>query len=79
MLEYVRKDKKKKKVTFKKLIDKYPDESLDHINPKKKNDEFKNHCAINLSQALFDNEIEIKNFKGAKCWFKCPAGKIFIQ
>lgn len=64
-----------KKVTFKELWDAYPSDSIDHINPKTNKDEFDNHCAINVSEALYKNDIKLKSFKGARCWHKCPTGQ----
>jgi len=63
------------KITFEELWDKYPSKSLEHINAKTKKDEFGNHCAINVSEALYQNNIKLKSFKGAKCWHECPTGK----
>ena len=63
------------KVTFKELWDKYPSDKVKHINIKTKEDEFGNHCAINVSESLYQNGIKLKSFKGAKCYHKCPTGK----
>ena len=63
------------RVTFEELWDKYPSGSLEHINAKTKKDEFDNHCAINISEALYQNGIKLKSFKGVKCYHKCPTGK----
>lgn len=64
-----------KKVSFKELWNAYPSKSTEHINPKTNKDEFNNHCAINVSEALYKNDIKLKSFRGAKCWHKCPSGK----
>ena len=63
------------KVTFKELWDKYPSKSLQHVNAKTKKDEFGNHCAINVSESLYLNNIKLKSFGGVKCYHKCPTGK----
>ncbi|MCD8418756.1 type VI secretion system amidase effector protein Tae4 [Tenacibaculum finnmarkense genomovar finnmarkense] len=63
------------KVTFEELWDKYPSSELKHINSKTSKDEFGNHCAINVSEALYLNKIKMKSFKGVKCYHKCPSGK----
>lgn len=64
-----------KKVTFKELWDAYPSNSIEHINPKTEEDEFGNHCAINVSDALYKCDIKLKSFTGAKCWHKCSSSK----
>ena len=38
-------------------------------------DEFDNHCAINVSDALYKCDIKLKSFTGAKCWHKCSSSK----
>ena len=55
--------KKSLPVTFKELWDKYPSKSLEHINAETKKDEFGNHCAINISETLYQNNIKLKYFK----------------
>ncbi len=57
-----------KKVTFKELWDAYPKKvDIEHINNKTDKDEFQNHCAINVSEALYKNDIKLKSFKDARC------------
>lgn len=63
------------RVSFKELWDKYPSEKINHINTKTKKDEFINHCAINISETLYQNGIKLKSFEGVKCYHKCPTGK----
>jgi Type VI secretion system (T6SS), amidase effector protein 4 len=64
---------KLKKIVFEDLWDKYPS-GIKHINAKTGKDEFSDHCAINVSESLYQNEITLKSFKGAKCYSKCPSG-----
>lgn len=63
------------KVTFKEIWDNYPSNSIKHINSKTKKDEFNNHCAINVSEALYNSGIKLKSFNGVKCYHECPSGK----
>ncbi len=63
------------RITFEELWNKYPSKDLKHINAKTKKDEFGNHCAINVSEALYQNGIKLKSFRGVKCYHKCPSGK----
>jgi hypothetical protein len=61
------------KITFDNLWSKYPSE-IEHVNSKTGKDEFSDHCAINVSETLYQNNIKLKSFKGAKCYSKCPSG-----
>jgi hypothetical protein len=56
------------------LWDNYPHNKIEHTN-KDGNDEFKDHCAINISHSLFLSGVLLDNFKGAKCYANCPLGK----
>jgi RHS repeat-associated protein len=60
--------------SFTKLWNNYSDVS--HPNPKSffKTDIYggKNHCAINLSNALILSGVSLKKFKGARCEGTCP-------
>lgn len=57
------------KVTFKELWNKYPKEKLEHET----NGVIDNYCAIHLSEAFLQNEINFKHYKEAKCW-GCTTG-----
>lgn len=57
-----------KVITFAELKSHYPTSSISHGNGK---DIFDNHCAINVSDALFKAGIKLKSFQGVKCW-GCP-------
>ena len=63
------------KLTFENLLNKFPSDSIEHINSKTKKDEFGDHCAINVSESLYLNKIKLKSFKGARCYSKCPSGE----
>ncbi|AIN18677.1 hypothetical protein CH54_3326 [Yersinia rochesterensis] len=64
-------DIKIKSVYFDELWSAYPSSTIKHIDPKSKDDIFSDHCAINVSQALYQCGILMKSFKGARCW-NCP-------
>lgn len=64
-------------VTFEDLWKKFPDDPTLHVDPKTGKDIFDNHCAINLSEALFNCGISLKGFTKTKCWH-CPKGGIHI-
>ncbi|MCV6611444.1 MAG: type VI secretion system amidase effector protein Tae4 [Amphritea sp.] len=52
---------KTKVITFNELWNSYPDDDPC-------SDEFTNQCAIRISQALFDLGIQMKSFRGVRCW-----------
>ncbi|ENC6432638.1 type VI secretion system amidase effector protein Tae4 [Aeromonas veronii] len=58
-------------ISFDKLWDAYPTSRVTHKDPSTGNDVFSDHCAINVSQALYDNGILMKSFRGTRCW-RCP-------
>jgi len=61
----------KKKLLFSELWSRYPKHAIEHIDPRSKKDIFDNHCAINLSQALYECGVLLKAFRGTRCW-SCP-------
>lgn len=63
----------KSEINFDKLWSLYPKITIKHIN-KNGIDEFNDHCAINVSDALINSGVSLINFNGAKCYAKCPLG-----
>lgn len=61
-------NQQQQKTKFKELLKNYPSSSPKHPNPITGEDEFNDHCAINLSEALTKSGISLDNFKGVKCW-----------
>jgi hypothetical protein len=61
-------------ILFSDLWSHYPGKSIEHIDPKTKEDLYKNHCAINVSDALVKSGVAMASFKGGKC-SHCPSGK----
>jgi len=59
-------------IKFKELWSNYPSGSIKHTDDKTGKDAFEDHCAINVSQALYSCGILLKSFKGTKCW-ACPS------
>lgn len=59
-------------IKFENLWDNYPTDSIKHIDSKTGKDVFDDHCAINVSQSLYNCGILLKSFKGTKCW-ACPS------
>lgn len=57
-------------ITFDQIWNAYPDNII-HKDPKTGNDIFSDHCAINVSQALYSNGVLMKSFRGTRCW-QCP-------
>jgi hypothetical protein len=57
-------------ITFDNLWDAYPGR-ITHKDPKSGDDIFSDHCAINVSQALYSNGVLMKAFRGTRCW-QCP-------
>jgi hypothetical protein len=62
-----------KPLDFDTLWGNYPLSSITHAQGDKE-DIFKNHCAINVSEALLKSNIKMKSFKGAACWSDCSTG-----
>jgi hypothetical protein len=58
-------------LTFDCLWSNYPDEEIIHAHPETQADIFDNHCAINVSDALFRCGVLLKAFDGDRCW-RCP-------
>ncbi|MBN6074009.1 hypothetical protein HYE60_01825 [Aggregatibacter actinomycetemcomitans] len=68
------KDSKKilriKPLTFKELWDSYPSSSPVHKDANGE-DFFNDHCAINVSDAFLNLGIQMKSFKGKRCYGSC--------
>lgn len=60
-----------KKLSFDELWSAYPSDQIEHLDPKMQKDVFSDHCAINMSEALYKSGVLLKTFKGTKCW-NCP-------
>ena len=58
---------------FTKLWKNYPSKNIKHLNDEGK-DEFRDHCSINVSHTFIKSGINLRNFKGVKCYYKCPLG-----
>lgn len=58
-------------VSFAKLWEVYPSSAVVHKDPSTGDDIFSDHCAINVSQALYSCGILMKSFSGTRCW-RCP-------
>jgi hypothetical protein len=58
-------------IKFQQLWDNYPSSTVKHADKKTGDDVFSDHCAINVSQSLYDCGVLLKSFKGTKCW-SCP-------
>lgn len=67
-------DDQKEELHVDNLWDNYPSISSKHENPNTGKDIFRDHCAINLSEALAKSGMRFNGFKGTKCWGKCPLG-----
>jgi len=61
-----------KVITFDELWAAYPSSTIEHIDPSSKKDIFSDHCAINVSDALYKCGILMKTFSKTRCW-NCPA------
>jgi len=59
-------------IKFEDLWSSYPSGSIKHSDSKTGKDVFDDHCAINVSQSLYNCGILLKSFKGTKCW-ACPS------
>jgi hypothetical protein len=64
-----------KSVYFDELWSAYPSNRLKHLDPKTKKEAFADHCAINVSDALYQCGILLKSFKGTRCWHCVTANK----
>lgn len=60
-----------KALAFQELWDAYPSDSIKHADPKSGKDVFSDHCAINVSAALYQCGVLLKSFKKTRCWC-CP-------
>lgn len=60
-----------KVITFDELWIAYPSEKIEHRDLKTGKDVFSDHCAINVSAALYKNGILMKSFNKTRCW-NCP-------
>lgn len=60
-----------KVITFDELWSAYPSNTIEHIDPSSKKDVFTDHCAINVSNALYQCGIPMKTFSKTRCW-NCP-------
>lgn len=60
-----------KVITFDELWSSYPFDKIKHLDSKTKEDVFDDHCAINVSEALYKCGVLMKTFKGIRCW-NCP-------
>ena len=60
-----------RKLNFNDLWAAYPSDDVEHSDPKTGKDIMDNHCAIHVSDALYNCGIKLKAFKGVKCW-SCP-------
>ncbi|ODQ07452.1 MULTISPECIES: T6SS effector amidase Tae4 family protein [Enterobacterales] len=56
---------------FEQLWDAYPSTTVEHQDPKTKDDVFLNHSAIHVSEALYQCGILMRSFRGTRCWH-CP-------
>ncbi|MEO7424189.1 MAG: T6SS effector amidase Tae4 family protein [Fibrobacteria bacterium] len=61
-------------ILFSDLWSHYPSKGIEHLDPKTKTDLYKNHCAINVCEALVKSGVAMASFKGGKC-SHCPGGK----
>ncbi|WP_300652610.1 T6SS effector amidase Tae4 family protein [Pseudomonas sp.] len=59
-------------IKFEDLWNSYPSGLIKHPDNKTGKDVFDDHCAINVSQSLYNCGILLKSFKGTKCW-ACPS------
>lgn len=60
-----------KAITFDELWSAYPSRTIEHIDPSSKKDVFSDHCAINVSNTLYQCGILMKTFSKTRCW-NCP-------
>ena len=60
-----------KTITFKTLWENYPSSTVEHLD-KNNNDIYEHHCAIHLSESLFQSGIE---FIGDCSKYSCPNGR----
>ncbi|MEB6858591.1 type VI secretion system amidase effector protein Tae4 [Proteus cibi] len=56
---------------FEQLWDAYPSSTIEHQDPKTRDDVFSDHCAIHVSEALYQCGILMRSFHGTRCWH-CP-------
>lgn len=60
-----------KKLDFTELWNSYPSDRILHADNKTGEDIFDDHCAINVSTALYQCGIRLESYRSAKCW-ACP-------
>lgn len=60
-----------KTLKFADLWGAYPSNKIAHLEPKSRKDAFSDHCAINVSDALYKCGVLLKSFKKQRCW-SCP-------
>ncbi|MGV3347003.1 type VI secretion system amidase effector protein Tae4 [Enterobacteriaceae bacterium LUAb1] len=60
-----------KVITFDELWSAYPSDKIKHLDPRTRKDIFEDHCAINVSEALYKCGVLMKTFKDTRCW-NCP-------
>ena len=61
-----------KVATFAELWSNYPENKIEHLDPKTHKEVIDNHCAVYLSDCLIKSGISLKSFKGIRCWC-CPS------
>ncbi|MCW9734072.1 type VI secretion system amidase effector protein Tae4 [Avibacterium avium] len=73
------KELKLRTIKFKELWNNYPDTNPKHIsNESNGQDIFNDHCAINISETLLKIGLQMRSFKGAKCYGKCNYPKMHV-
>ena len=70
-VSHSQKDIPLKLIAFHELWSAYPSNKIKHVDYKTRKDVFDDHCAINVSEALYKCGVLMKTFKGTRCW-NCP-------